>query len=848
MNDKKDDIKQTKLTLGGTKLTLKSTGNIHGQNFATTKSNTVVEIKKTHSNIRQTPNIPNQTSDNKSQIDDDFCRRLALIKNKKASEAANLTENKTIFTKLAFVNKRNSELIAKTEDLAFHCDDAVTSHSNETINLDEIKSTNEEQVLTTSDNNKEKITPIIEEILLQKQTQDTVTNEDLDKKPIVTLTKEETKPIKELVAEKSSDVKAIPKVKTEESKKLKKTDILHLLDADENDFPERMKSIASIKRAKEKRKLLKQKQEKIYREVIIPETIAVSDLANRMSERVADVIRELMKLGIMANMSHVIDADIAEIIVTTLGHSFKRVQESDIENILLEENDSSDDLKPRSPVVSIMGHVDHGKTSLLDALKSTDIVATEVGGITQHIGAYVVHMKDGRSITFIDTPGHEAFSEMRMRGAKITDIVVLVVAADDGVKTQTIEAINHAKAAKVPIIVAINKIDKADIDINKIKHELLQYDLIAEEFGGDVMMVGISALKKLNLDKLEETILLLAEMEQLTSNPTAAASGVIIEAKIDKNQGVIATALVQRGTLRTGDILVAGHTYGKIRKMRDERTHDVLNAGPSMPVEIYGLNTAPRAGESFNVVKYEKQARDIAEYRTRLHKDKQSIKTTTNIENMFSKAAGKSLTKDLTIIIKGDVQGSIEAIVQSLNKLPNSEIHIRILHQAVGAISESDTMLAATTNSIILGFNVRPNNAAGLIADRENIDIRYYSIIYNLIDDVKLIMSGMLAPIIREHYIGSAEIRQIFNISKVGKIAGTYVTNGIIKKGAGVRLLRDNIVIHEGKLKTLKRFKEEVKEVRENFECGVAFEKYEDIREGDVLEAFEIIEEKRQIL
>ncbi len=814
MTDKEDDIKQKKLTLGTTRLTLKPsvTGDIGDRlqkNFINHRSNTVVEIKKT---IHTGQSLSLNRQSDRNDTSDDFSRRLALVK--KASEESKPNDaTKSTLTKLAILN-RSTVSSHVADDLP------TAAQSSEQFPLSDVKQHD---------------MPVVapQEI------------EQIDKKPPPKLPLDNLAEVEKIV-----DNKIVAKAKLEEPKKLKKTDIINLLDADESDIPIKTRSLASIKRArdKEKRKLTPQKQEKIYREVIIPETIEVSDLANRMSERVADVVRELMKLGIMANPSCVIDADTAELVVSTLGHSFQRVQESDIENILIAEADKDGELRSRPPVVSIMGHVDHGKTSLLDALKSTDVVASEVGGITQHIGAYVVHLQDGRSITFIDTPGHEAFSEMRIRGAKITDIVILVVAADDGIKAQTVEAINHAQAAGVPIIVAINKIDKPNTDITRIKHELLAHNLVSEEFGGDVMMVEISALKKINLDKLEEAILLLAEMGQLTANISAPASGVIIEAKIDKAQGIIATALVQRGTLRIGDIIVAGDTSGRIRKMNDDKKQEVAIAMPGTPVEIYGLNEAPKAGDMFNVLKYEKQARDIAEYRARITKDKKaSISTATSLEDLFSRASGSSTTKDLPIILKGDVQGSIEAIVQSLRKLPCNEIKIQILHQAVGAITESDVILAAATKAMIISFNVRPNNNARIIAEREKVDIRYYSIIYNLLDDVKAIMSGMLSPIIREQYIGTVEIRQIFNITKVGKIAGSYVTNGIIKKGASVRLLRDNVVLHEGKLKTLKRFKDEVKEVRENFECGIAFEKYEDIREGDVVEVFEIVQEKRQL-
>lgn len=664
-------------------------------------------------------------------------------------------------------------------------------------------------------------------------------------------------PTKAVEIEKEDETKSteakVPagKFKQEPAKKLNKSNIFHMLESAESEAPVRTRSLASIKRAKEKEKRKMQDltpQDKVYREVILPEAITVSDLAGRMTERAADVIRELMKQGIIANAGQTIDADTAEIIATSFGHTVKRVQESDVENILTIPNDSPETLMPRAPVVTVMGHVDHGKTSLLDALKSTDIVSGEAGGITQHIGAYSVTLHNGKTITFIDTPGHEAFTEMRTRGAKVTDIVVLVVAADDGIKAQTIEAINHAKAAEVPIIVAINKMDKPSANIEKVKNELLQYGLVSEDLGGDIIVVPVSALKKQNLDKLEEAILLVAEMEELKANPNAPASGTIIESRIDKGQGPIATVLVQRGNLKVGDIIVAGTSCGRIKRIANDKGQTVQSTKPSDPVEIFGLDAAPMAGDLFAVVHTEKQARDIAEYRANKAKEKKvAVAEKGSLEERFLRAAGLSKVKDLPIIIKGDVQGTIEAIIGTISKVITDEVKVKILHSAVGGISESDVQLAHTTGAIILGFNVRTSNDARITAEKLKVDIRYYSIIYNIIDDIKAVMSGMLTPIIREEYIGSVEIRQVFNITKVGKIAGSYVTKGIIKRGAGVRLLRDDIVIHEGTLKTLKRFKEEVKEAREGFECGIAFEKYDDIREGDKVEVFEKVEEKRQL-
>jgi translation initiation factor IF-2 len=613
----------------------------------------------------------------------------------------------------------------------------------------------------------------------------------------------------------------------------------------------RSRSIASIKRAREKARRLElaksNESEKIIREVILPEFISVQELASRMAEKSSDVVRELMKLGMMVNVNQNVDADTAELITQTFGHKVKRVTESDVENVLIEENDDENTLISRAPVVTVMGHVDHGKTSLLDALRSTDVATGEAGGITQHIGAYRIQLASGQYITFLDTPGHEAFTAMRSRGAKATDIVILVVAADDGIMAQTIEAINHAKAADVPIIVAINKIDKPGADPSRARTELLNHGLVPEELGGDIMVIEVSAKQKINLEKLEEAIILQSEVLDLKANPNRSAAGVVIESKIDKGRGVVATILVQKGTLRNGDIVVAGASFGRVKVIHDDKGHILNEAMPSVPVEILGLSSTPEAGDVFSVVQNEKQAREIAEYR---FKRSRAIRTTgigrLSLDEMFSKASGVGIiSKELPVIIKADVQGSIEAIAGSITKLANEEIKIKILHSAVGGITESDITLARASNAIVLGFNVRATNQARLLANKESVDIRYYSIIYNLIDDIRAAMSGMLSPILREEYLGTVEIRQIFNITKTGKVAGSFVTVGIVKKGARVRLLRDNIVIHEGKLKTLKRFKEDVREVKEGYECGIAFENYDDIREKDTVEVFEIIEEKQ---
>ena len=586
---------------------------------------------------------------------------------------------------------------------------------------------------------------------------------------------------------------------------------------------------------------------KITREVILPELISVADLSDRMSEKAGDVVKKLFNMGVVTTANQVIDADTAEIIITEFGHIAKRVANSDVENILGDGEDDMVEKMPRAPVVTIMGHVDHGKTSLLDAIRSTTIAAKEHGGITQHIGASRIQTNSGKFITFLDTPGHEAFTEMRMRGANVTDIVVLVVAADDGVKEQTIEAISHAKAANVPIIVAVNKIDKPGSDPNRVKNELLSHDIVSEDLGGQVMFVPVSAKKMLNLDKLEEAILLQSEILELTAPYNKMASGVVIESKIDQNRGVVVTLLVQSGTLNVSDIAVAGIAYGKIRKMSDEKGRNIKFATPSMPVEILGLDNAPNAGDKFFVVKEEKQARDIISYRSKKDREEKAMKNSAKSFGDMFKESGKGKLKYLNVIIKGDVHGSVEAIAGSLSKLNTEEVAIKAIHSATGGITETDVSLAAVSSAIIIGFNVRTNAAAKEMAKNKNVNIRYYSVIYNVVDDLKLVLGGMLDPVKNEEYLGQAEIRQVFKVTGMGKIAGSFVTDGVIKRGAKVRLLRDNIVIFDGTLKTLKRFKDDAKEVKSGFECGLSLENYDDIKEGDSIECYQITEEKRTL-
>jgi translation initiation factor IF-2 len=610
------------------------------------------------------------------------------------------------------------------------------------------------------------------------------------------------------------------------------------------DEKQRERSLASLKRRREREKLkamgISQTREKIVREVVIPEVITIQELANRMTERAVDVIKYLMKEGEMHKINDVVDADTAELIVQEFGHTSKRVSEADVETGFIGAKDEEGELVPRAPVVTIMGHVDHGKTSLLDAIRQTNVVAGEAGGITQHIGAYQVTTPLGDRITFIDTPGHEAFTAMRARGAQVTDIVVLVVAADDGVMPQTVEAINHAKAAGVPIIVAINKIDKPQADPNRVRTELLQHEIVVESMSGETLEVPVSALKRTNLDKLLEAIHLQAEILDLKANPNRPAEGVVVEAKLERGRGPVGTVLVQRGTLRVGDIVVASTAWGRVRALIDDRGQNVESAGPSVPAEILGFDSAPEAGDPFAVVESEARAREITDYRVRKRRDTMgSAGTPRTLEQMMQslKDTGR---KDFTLLVKGDVQGSVEAIAGALKKLGTEEVQARIVHAGVGGITESDVALASTSKAVIVGFNVRANSQAKVAADRDGVEIRYYNIIYDLVDDVKAAMSGLLAPTIRELFLGKAEILEVFNISHVGKVAGCRVVEGKVERGAKVRLIRDDVVIHEGTLSTLKRFKDEVREVPAGQECGMAFANYQDIRAGDHIECFNV--------
>jgi translation initiation factor IF-2 len=614
----------------------------------------------------------------------------------------------------------------------------------------------------------------------------------------------------------------------------------------------RQKSMAAMKRKQERarQKALGQSasREKIVRDVQVPEAIVVSELANRMAERVADVVKELMKMGMMVTQNQTIDADTAELIVEEFGHKIVRVSDADVEDVIKEIEDDEGDLQSRPPVITIMGHVDHGKTSLLDAIRDAKVVSGEAGGITQHIGAYQVTTDGGAVLSFLDTPGHAAFTSMRSRGAQVTDIVVLVVAADDSVMPQTVEAISHAKAAGVPMIVAINKIDKPAADANKVRAELLQHEVIVEQMSGEVQDVEVSAHTGQGLNELLDAIALQAEILELKANPNRAAIGAVIEAQLDVGRGPVATVLVQNGTLRQGDVFVVGEQYGKVRALVNDKGERVQDAGPSVPVEVLGLNGTPEAGDVLNVTATEAQAREIAEYREKAAKEKRAAAgAATTLEQLMQKAKEDENVTEMPILVKADVQGSAEAIVQAMEKIGNDEVRVRVLHSGVGAITESDVGLAEASGAPVFGFNVRANAPARNSANQKGVEIRYYSVIYDLVDDVKAAASGLLSAEIRENFIGYAAIKEVFKVSGVGRVAGCIVTEGVARRSAGVRLLRDDVVIHEGTLKTLKRFKDEVAEVQSGQECGMAFENYEDIRPGDVIEIFEREEVSRSL-
>ncbi|MBB2196689.1 translation initiation factor IF-2 [Gluconacetobacter sp. 1c LMG 22058] len=611
---------------------------------------------------------------------------------------------------------------------------------------------------------------------------------------------------------------------------------------------DKTRSLASVRRQRERERRqaelerLRSDQVRVVRDVVLPETITVQELANRMAARQGEVIKALMKMGVMATVTQSLDADTAELVIQEFGHRVRRVADSDVEIGIEGIDDTPEDLLPRPPVVTVMGHVDHGKTSLLDALRTTDVAAAEAGGITQHIGAYQVTLPSGAKITFIDTPGHEAFTAMRARGASVTDVVVLVVAADDGVMPQTIEAIRHAKAANAPIVVAINKCDKPGANPERVRQELLSHEIVVESMGGDTQDVEVSALKRTGLDKLEEAILLQAEILDLRANPDRVAEGSVIESRLDRGRGPVATILVQKGTLRRGDIVVAGAEWGRVRAMLDDRNRQIQEALPSTPVEILGVTGVPGAGEPFVVVENENRAREISEFRQRVIRDRMAAGQTAargTLDQMLARIQAGA-QKEVAVLIKADVQGSAEALQTTVLKLEHEEVKVRVLTAGVGQITESDVQLAKASDAVIIAFNVRATTQARELAQREGVDIRYYSIIYQVADDVEQLVKGKVAPKHREKFLGYAEIRKVFDITKVGKVAGCYVTEGVVKRGCGVRLLRDNVVVHEGDLSQLKRFKDDVKEVARGYECGLSFAGYNDLREGDMVECYEM--------
>ncbi len=630
------------------------------------------------------------------------------------------------------------------------------------------------------------------------------------------------------------------KAKTDDARRTGKLTLTEALAGDSG----RVRSMAAMKRKQERARQkalgLNMIREKMVRDVQLPETIVVQELANRMAERAADVVKSLMKMGVMATMNQAIDADTAELVIEEFGHKAVRVSDADVEQVIDSVQDDEAALVSRPPIVTIMGHVDHGKTSLLDAIRKTSVVTGEAGGITQHIGAYQVTTDSGAKLTFLDTPGHAAFTSMRARGAQVTDIVILVVAADDAVMPQTIEAIKHARAAKVPMIVAINKIDKPSANPTKVRTDLLQHEVVVEKMSGDVLDVEVSAKTGQGLDELLESIALQAELLDLRANPNRAAMGAVIEAKLDVGRGPVATVLIQHGTLRLGDIFVAGEVWGKVRALINDKGERIKEAGPSVPVEVLGLGATPQAGDVLNVVETEAQAREIVSYREQTTKNKRAaVGAATTMEQLMAKAKADLSVTELPLVVKADVQGSAEAIVQALEKIGNEEVRVRVLHYGVGAITESDVSLAEASGAPVIGFNVRANAPARTSASQKGVEIRYYSVIYDLVDDVKAAASGLLKAEIRENFIGYATIKEVFKVSNVGNVAGCLVTEGVARRSAGVRLLRDQVVVHEGTLKTLKRYKDEVKEVISGQECGMAFENYEDIRAGDVIEIFE---------
>ncbi len=811
-----DDGEKKKLTLSSkSTLTLKNLGDRTAKSDG--KKIVQVEVRK-----KRVISPVASTSEPKVQIDEATAQKLKLLAEAKEHEALRRQQEEERARQRA-IEKEQEEKEAQEKQ----------RQEEEARQRQEEKAAKEAQKAERENNIKQE-----EKVFIKpkksKDYDDYDDDEDDDRfeKSRKTLTKEETF---------EQERKKIMKRSFEPQRRTGKLNMNNLMGAgdDDDDYgygaPRRR-----FKKKQPKPVQEQQPQEKVIKEVVIPEIITVQELANRMAEKSAVVIKKLMSLGVMATINQPIDADTAQIVVEELGHKFKRISDSDVELSLKGTEDTTEDLLPRPPVVTVMGHVDHGKTSLLDALRETNVAAREAGGITQHIGAYQIETADGQKITFIDTPGHEAFSEMRARGAKVTDIVVLVVAANDGIMPQTIEAIRHAQAAEVPIVVAINKIDLPGADPMRVKTELLNHGIAVEEMGGESLCAEVSAKKRINIDKLLEAILLQAEILDLKANPNRLAEGAVVEAKMEKGRGSVATVLVQKGTLHVGDIIIAGKEWGHVRALLNENGHKVHEAGPAMPVEVLGLQGTPAAGDNFAVAVDENQAREITNYRIRKERDAKLVKSAKSaMEQMLDKIKSGEM-KHLPIIIKADVQGSIEAIEGTLNKLSNNEVSVQILHSAVGPISESDVTLAKASNAFIIGFNVRAIPQARDMARRDGIDIRYYSIIYDVADDVKKALEGMLSPELKEKILGYAEIRTVFNITGVGRVAGCMVTEGLVKRGCKVRLLRDNVVIHDGSLGQLKRFKDDVKEVKDGYECGMSFENYNDIQVGDSIECYEI--------
>lgn len=809
-----EDNANNKLTLSGkSTLTLKKLGDTSKSHSHDGKKFVQVEVRK-----KRIINPNTASTDNKVEIDEVTAQKLKLIAEAKEHEARRRLEEEE--------RARQREL--EEQEKAKRAQEEAARQATEAA-----------VVVARQEKNEDRASPEAEEKFKAKKAKDFEEDEEEDihgkkyKKPVVV----EKVQSKEEAFE--QERKKIMKRSFEAQRRGGKVNLHSIGSGEEEDDDYGFGGRRRYKK-KQPKPVVQQPQEKIIKDVVIPEIITVQELANRMAEKSADVIKKLMALGVMATINQPIDGDTAQIVVEEMGHRVKRVADSDVELGLKGEDDNEADLVSRAPVVTVMGHVDHGKTSLLDALRETNVVSHEAGGITQHIGAYQITVKTGDKITFIDTPGHEAFSEMRARGAKVTDIVVLVVAANDGIMPQTIEAIRHAQAAEVPIVVAINKIDLPGADPMKVKTTLLQHGIAVEELGGESLCAEVSAKKRINIDKLVEAILLQAEILDLKANPSRKADGAVIEAKMEKGRGSVATVLVQKGTLNIGDIIIAGKEWGRVRAMFNEMGKKMNEAGPAMPVEVLGLQGTPAAGDDFIVVSDENQAKEVTGYRIRKEREAKLVKSAKSaMEQMIDKIKSGEV-KHLPVIIKADVQGSIEAIEGTITKLSNDEVSVQILHSAVGPISDSDVTLAKASNAFIIGFNVRAIPHARDMARQDGVDIRYYSIIYDVADDIKKALEGMLSPELKEKILGYAEIRSVFNITGVGKVAGCMITEGMVRRGAKVRLLRDNVVIHDGSLGQLKRFKDDVKEVKEGYECGMSFENYNDIQVGDFIECYEI--------